>query len=358
MDTNNRRGALFQIGDHVTVSGLQTLALNGKQGSIISLADSNNEGRYGIRVMGISEPWLMKAEHLQPTSFMDCDEIWLEDGEIKGITSAEKKKLKKMNISQVLEQEPETEEFQLLRKYVAVFSSQLYQSGTPTLRSDQKMNCVTDLEQAVMKLNEKLIRDFGTKGSDKLSNLKATIVITDPQNNANNTTSAGESKYMERRGNSVYMEQVIESLGQLVQEITDILDVEMYDKVYNMMYRVTQSIMKDKVEQLSTRLTHREFLYDKNDSNYGNAPWNNDQRWISNDIDWCLNKIDLIRIQMNRWYGQLDVYRKTVEEVLSDCNKNGASSLTELEPLIQSVVYVKTSTTNMENDVEDVTNVD
>ena len=291
-------------------------------------------------------------------SFMDCDEIQLEDGEIKGITSDERDKLKTMNISQVLEKAPKSDEFQLLRKYVALFSSQLYQSGTATLRSDQKINCVTDLEQAVMKLNEKLIRDFGTKGSDKLSNLKATIVITDPQNNANNTTSAGESKYMERRGNSVYMEQVIESLGQLVQEITDILDVEMYDKVYNMMYRVTQSIMKDKVEQLSTRLTHREFLYDKNDHN-GNIPWNKDQRWISNDIDWCLNKIDLIRIQMNRWYGQLDVYRKTVEEVLSDCNKNGASSLTELEPLIQSVVYVKTLTTNMENDdVEDVTNVD
>ena len=290
-------------------------------------------------------------------SFMDCDEIQLEDGEIKGITSDERDKLKTMNISQVVEKAPKSDEFQLLRKYVALFSSQLYQSGTATLRSDQKMNCVTDLEQAVEQLNEKLIRDFGTKDSDNLTNLKATIVITDPQNNANNTTSAGESKYMERRGNSVYMEQVIESLGQLVQEITDILDVEMYDKVYNMMYRVTQSIMKDKVEQLSTRLTHREFLYDKNDNN-GYIPWNKDQRWISNDIDWCLNKIDLIRIQMNGWYGQLDVYRKTVEEVLSDCNKNGASSLTELEPLIQSVVYVKTSTTNMENDVEDVTNVD
>ena len=293
----------------------------------------------------------------QLVSFMDCDEIQLEDGEIKGITSDERDKLKRMKISQVVEKAPKSDEFQLLRKYVALFSSQLYQSGTATLRSDQKMNCVTDLEQAVEQLNEKLIRDFGTKDSDNLTNLKATIVITDPQNNANNTTSAGESKYMERRGDSVYMEQVIESLGQLVQEITDILDVEMYDKVYNMMYRVTQSIMKDKVEQLSTRLTHREFLYDKNDHN-GNIPWNKDQRWISNDIDWCLNKIDLIRIQMNRWYGQLDVYRKTVEEVLSDCNKNGASSLTELEPLIQSVVYVKTSTTNMENDVEDVTNVD
>lgn len=294
----------------------------------------------------------------QLVSFMDCDEIQLEDGEIKGITSDERDKLKTMNISQVVEKAPKSDEFQLLRKYVALFSSQLYQSGSATLRSDQKMNCVTDLEQAVEQLNEKLIRDFGTKDSDNLTNLKATIVITDPQNNANNTTSAGESKYMERRGDSVYMERVIESLGQLVQEITDILDVEMYDKVYNMMYRVTQSIMKDKVEQLSTRLTHREFLYDKNDHN-GNIPWNKDQRRISNDIDWCLNKIDLIRIQMNRWYGQLDVYRKTVEEVLSDCNKNGASSLTELEPLIQSVVYVKTLTTNMENDdVEDVTNVD
>ena len=273
------------------------------------------------------------------------------------ITSDERDKLKTMNISQVVEKAPKSDEFQLLRKYVALFSSQLYQSGTATLRSDQKMNCVTDLEQAVEKLNEKLIRDFGTKDSDNLTNLKATIVITDPQNNANNTTSAGESKYMERRGNSVYMEQVIESLGQLVQEITDILDVEMYDKVYNMMYRVTQSIMKDKVEQLSTRLTHREFLYDKNDHS-GNIPWNKDQRWISNDIDWCLNKIDLIRIQMKRWYGQLDVYRKTVEKVLSDCKEKGARSLTELELLIDRVVYVKTSTTNMENDVEDVTNVD
>ena len=273
------------------------------------------------------------------------------------ITSDERDKLKTMNISQVVEKAPKSDEFQLLRKYVALFSSQLYQSGTATLRSDQKMNCVTDLEQAVEQLNEKLIRDFGTKDSDNLTNLKATIVITDPQNNANNTTSAGESKYMERRGDSVYMERVIESLGQLVQEITDILDVEMYDKVYNMMYRVTQSIMKDKVEQLSTRLTHREFLYDKNDRN-GYIPWNKDQRWISNDIDWCLNKIDLIRIQMNQWYGQLDVYRKTVEEVLSDCNKKGACSLTELETLINRVVYVKTLTTNMEIDVEDVTNVD
>jgi hypothetical protein len=290
-------------------------------------------------------------------SFMDCDEIQLEDGEIKGITSDERDKLKTMKISQVVEKAPNSDEFQLLRKYVALFSSQLYQSGTATLRSDQKMNCVTDLEQAVEQLNEKLIRDFGTKDSDNLTNLKATIAITDPQNNANNTTSAGESKYMERRGNSVYMEQVIESLGQLVQEITDILDVEMYDKVYNMMYRVTQSIMKDKVEQLSTRLTHREFLYDRNDRN-GKIPWNRDQRRISNDIDWCLNKIDLIRIQMNQWYGQLDVYRKKVKEVLSDCKEKGAGSLTELDLLIERVVYVKTSTTNMENDVEDVTNVE
>ena len=293
-------------------------------------------------------------------SFMDCDEIQLEDGEIKGITSDERDKLKTMKISQVVEKAPKSDEFQLLRKYVALFSSQLYQSGTATLRSDQKMNCVTDLEQAVEQLNEKLIRDFGTKDSDNLTNLKATIVITDPQNNANNTTSAGESKYMERRGDSVYMEQVIESLGQLVQEITDILDVEMYDKVYNMMYRVTQSIMKDKVEQLSTRLTHREFLYDKNDHN-GNIPWNKDQRWISNDIDWCLNKIDLIRIQMNRWYGQLDVYRKTVEEVLSDFREDDFINYEQFEKRIKpmvNVVYVKTSTTNMENDVEDVTNVD
>ena len=90
----------------------------------------------------------------QLVSFMDCDEIQLDEGEIEGITSAEKKKLKKMNISQVLEQKPETDEFQLLRKYVTLFSSQFYRSGTPTLRSDQKMNCVKDLEQAVEKLKK------------------------------------------------------------------------------------------------------------------------------------------------------------------------------------------------------------
>ena len=61
------------------------------------------------------------------------------------------------------------------------------------------------------------------------------------------------------------------------------------------MHRVTQSIMKDKVEQLSTRLTHREFLYDKiaeYGTEYGNIPWNQDQRWIFDDIDWNLNKIN------------------------------------------------------------------
>ena len=137
-----------------------------------------------------------------------------------------------MNISQVLEQAPETEEFQLLRKYVALFSSQFYRSGTPTLRSDQKMNCVKDLEQAVEKLNKKLISKYGITGSDKLTNLKATIAITDPQYNANNTTSDGESEYTKRRADSVYMEQVIASLGELVQEITDILEVEMFTNVY------------------------------------------------------------------------------------------------------------------------------
>ena len=91
MDTNNGRGALFQIGDRVTLRGLQALALNGKQGRIISPADPNNEGRYEIRVVGISQPMTVKPENLQPTAFMDCDEIQLEDGEIKGITSDEKK---------------------------------------------------------------------------------------------------------------------------------------------------------------------------------------------------------------------------------------------------------------------------
>ena len=92
MDTNNGRGALFQIGDSVTLRGLQkALAFNGKQGRIISPADPNNEGRYGIRVMGNSQSLTVKPEHLQPTSFMDCDEIQLDEGEIEGITSAEKK---------------------------------------------------------------------------------------------------------------------------------------------------------------------------------------------------------------------------------------------------------------------------
>ena len=113
------------------------------------------------------------------------------------------------------------------------------------------------------------------------------------------TTSDGESEYTKRRADSVYMERVIASLGELVQEITDILDVEMFTNVYNMMHRVTQSIMKDKVEQMSTRLAHREFLYDMNDKNRI-IPWNKDQRWISDDIDWCLNKIDLIRIRMGQ----------------------------------------------------------
>ena len=231
-------------------------------------------------------------------------------------------------------------------------------------QSLMKMNCVKDLEQAVEKLNEKLISKYGITGSDNLTNLKATIAITDPRNNANNTTSDGESKYMKRRGDSVYMERVIESLGLLVQEITDIVDVEMYDKVYNMMHRVTQSIMKDKVEQLSTRLTHREFLYDKN-AEYGNIPWNQDQRWISDDIDWNLNKINLIRIQMGQWYGQLDVYRTKVEDVLSKCSENDTCK-TEFERRIKRVVYVvyvNTSTTDMEiddgeEDGEDVTNAD
>ena len=65
----------------------------------------------------------------------------------------------------------------MLRKYAALYSLELYWSGTMTLSSNQKMKCVTDLEQALEELKAKLISNFGIKGSNKLSNLKATITV-------------------------------------------------------------------------------------------------------------------------------------------------------------------------------------
>ena len=84
----------------------------------------------------------------------------------------------------------------------------------------------------------------------------------------------------------------VDSLQKVESEFTKIIHSnvgrdEKLKQLFSLMaegHVETQSIMKDKVEQLSTRLTHREFLYDKNDHN-GNIPWNKDQRRISNDID-------------------------------------------------------------------------
>ena len=57
--------ALFQKGDRVTLHGLKTLALNEKQGVILSLSDPTNEGRYGVRVNGMRTPMGVKSENFR-----------------------------------------------------------------------------------------------------------------------------------------------------------------------------------------------------------------------------------------------------------------------------------------------------
>ena len=61
MKTNNIE---HNLGDRVSLSGLRKIGMNGKRGTIVSLPDASDEGRYGVRVDGSRKPVAIKPANI------------------------------------------------------------------------------------------------------------------------------------------------------------------------------------------------------------------------------------------------------------------------------------------------------
>ena len=56
---------VLRKGDRVTLVGLKSLEFNGKQGIVVSLSNSSNGGRYGVRVDGTRKPMRVKPANIK-----------------------------------------------------------------------------------------------------------------------------------------------------------------------------------------------------------------------------------------------------------------------------------------------------
>jgi hypothetical protein len=65
IDLGNRK---LQKGDRVTLVGLKSSEYRNKQGVIVTLSDSSNEGRYGIRIDGTRKPIGIKPANIRKTT--------------------------------------------------------------------------------------------------------------------------------------------------------------------------------------------------------------------------------------------------------------------------------------------------
>ena len=75
---------VIRIGDRVALVGLKSLEHNGKQGIIVTLSDSSNEDRYGVRLDGGRKPVGIKSINM----IRMCLERHIEDTNVAGDETA------------------------------------------------------------------------------------------------------------------------------------------------------------------------------------------------------------------------------------------------------------------------------